>query len=140
MEVVELIGRLLFAYMFVTAGVKHFRMREGMVAYSRATGAPRPEIGVPLSGAMIFVGGLLVALGLWADLGALLIFAFLVPVAYFMHGYWRHEDAQQRQGQKVHFEKNLTLAGAALLVFFLFNQFGPEIGLTIGDGRLFPGL
>lgn len=140
MEVVELIGRVAFAFMFVTGGVKHFRQREGMVAYSRATGAPLPDVGVPLSGAMILVGGLLVAVGLWADLGALLIFAFLVPVAYFMHGYWRIDDEQQRQGQKIHFEKNLSLAGAALLVFFVFNQFGPEIGLTIGDGRLFPAL
>jgi uncharacterized membrane protein YphA (DoxX/SURF4 family) len=140
MEILELIARLAFAYMFVTAGINHFRQREGMVAYSRASGAPAPEIGVPASGAMILVGGLLVALGLWVDLGALLIFAFLVPVAYFMHGYWRLDDPQQRLGQKVHFEKNLTLAGAALLVFYLFNQFGPHIGLTIGDGRLFPAL
>jgi putative oxidoreductase len=140
MEVVELLGRIVFAFMFVMSGVKHFRQREGMVAYSRAMEAPAPEVGVPLTGAMILAGGLLIALGLWADLGALLIFAFLVPTAYFMHGYWRLEDPQQRQGQKIHFEKNLSLAGAALLVFFLFNQFGPEIGLTIGDGRLFPEL
>ena len=140
MEVVKLLGRILFAYMFVTAGVNHFRMREGMAAYARGMGVPRPDVGVPLTGAMIFAGGLLIALGLWADLGALLIFAFLVPTAYFMHGYWRIDDPQQRQGQKIHFEKNLTMAGAALLIFFLFNQFGPQIGLTIGDGRLFPAL
>jgi putative oxidoreductase len=95
---------------------------------------------VPATGVMILVGGVLIALGLWADLGALLIAAFLLATAYWMHGYWSLEDQQQRQGQKIHFEKNLSLAGAALLIFYLFNQFGPDIGLTIGDGRLFPQL
>ena len=140
MEIVELIGRLAFAYMFVRSGINHFRQREGMVAYARGTGAPSPELGVPATGAMIVVGSLLIALGLWADLGALLIAAFLLATAYWMHGYWSLDDAQRRQGQKIHFEKNLSLAGAALLIFYLFNQFGPDIGLTIGDGRLFPQL
>ena len=140
MEIVELIGRLAFAYMFVQAGVNHFRNGEGMTAYARSTGAPAPGIGVPASGVMIFLGGLLIALGLWADLGALLIVGFLLATAYWMHGYWAVDDAQQRHGQKIHFEKNLTMAGGALLIFYLFNQFGPEIGLTIGDGRLFPQL
>ena len=50
------------------------------------------------------------------------------------------QESQQRHGQKIHLEKNVAMAGGALLTFFLFNQFGPEIGLTIGDGRLFPQL
>ena len=122
------------------AGVNHFRNREGMVAYARAGGAPAPELGVPATGAMILVGGLLIAIGLWVDLGALLIAAFLLATAYWMHGYWSLDAGQQREGQKIHFEKNLSLAGGALLIFYLFNQFGPDIGLTIGDGRLFPQL
>jgi len=140
MEIIELIGRLAFAYMFVQSGVNHFRQREGMVAYARSTGARAPDLGVPVSGLMILVGGLLVAVGLWVDLGALLIAAFLLATAYWMHGYWALEDGQQRHGQKIHFEKNLTMAGGAVLIFYLFNQFGPEIGLTVGDGRLFPQL
>jgi uncharacterized membrane protein YphA (DoxX/SURF4 family) len=48
---------------------------------AHAMGGPAPEVLVPASGLMILVGGILIALGVWADLGALLIAAFLVPTA-----------------------------------------------------------
>jgi putative oxidoreductase len=47
---------------------------------------------VPLSGAMLLAGGLLIAIGLWPDLGALLLAAFLLPVAYYMHAYWKIDE------------------------------------------------
>jgi uncharacterized membrane protein YphA (DoxX/SURF4 family) len=89
---------------------------------------------------MIGAGGFLVALGAWVDLGALLIAAFLVPTAFYMHGFWRERDPQMRMQQMAHFEKNVAMLGGALVLFYLFNQFGPQIGLTLGDGRLFPHL
>jgi putative oxidoreductase len=85
MEVVALIGRLVFAAMFINSGVNHFMERENMTAYARSQGAPAPELGVPGSGVLILVGGVLVAIGLWPDLGALLIAAFLLPVSFYMH-------------------------------------------------------
>jgi putative oxidoreductase len=62
MDVIELIGRLVFAALFVRAGVHHFARRESMTAYARSTGAPFPGVMVPVTGAMILGGGLLVAL------------------------------------------------------------------------------
>jgi putative oxidoreductase len=45
---------------------------------------------------MALGGGLLVPLGLWADLGALLLAAFVFPVALGMHAFWRFDDPIQR--------------------------------------------
>lgn len=140
MEILELIGRVMFVVMFVMSGMAHVRQRESYVAYARGMGSPRPDVLVPVTGLMILVGGVLIGLGLWADLGALLIAAFLVPAAYYMHAYWKVDEPQMRMNQQAHFMKNMSLAGAALVIFYLFNQFGPQIGLTIGDGRLFPEL
>ena len=136
MDVVALIGRLLFAAMFINSGVNHIKEREGMTAYARSQGAPAPELGVPASGLLILVGGVLLALGLWPDLGALLIAAFLVPVTFFMHPFWKVSDAQQRKMQEIHFWKNLSMTGASLLVFALFAACGDHIGLMAG-GPLF---
>jgi putative oxidoreductase len=136
MEVVALIGRLLFAAMFINSGIGHLREREGMIAHARSQGAPAPELGVPGSGLLILVGGVLVALGLWPDLGALLIAAFLIPVTFFMHPFWKMSDPQMRQMQQIQFGKNLSLTGASLLAFALFAECGDQIGLMAG-GPLF---
>jgi uncharacterized membrane protein YphA (DoxX/SURF4 family) len=133
----QLIGRLVFAAMFLRSGVNHFAKREQMIGYARMKGAPAPGPLVPLTGLMIFVGGALVALGVWGDLGALLIATFLVPTAYFMHDFWAVEDPQARANEHAHFMKNMSLAGAALVLLYLFQQFGDEIGLTVGDPSLF---
>jgi uncharacterized membrane protein YphA (DoxX/SURF4 family) len=127
MEVVELIGRVVFVTLFLSSGVAHFRQREGMVAYARMMGGPAPELTVPLTGVMLVAGGLSVALGLFADVGALLIAAFLVPTAYFMHAFWKVQDPQMRANQQAHFMKNLSLAGAAITLFALYAMFGDEL-------------
>jgi putative oxidoreductase len=82
---------------------------------------------VPASGVIALGGGLLVAFGPWADLGALLLAAFVFPVAVGMHAFWKLADPMQRANQQVHFMKNVSLGGAALALFALFQQFGSEL-------------
>jgi putative oxidoreductase len=136
MEVVALIGRLVFAAMFINSGVNHFMERENMTAYARSQGAPAPELGVPGSGVLILVGGVLVAIGLWPDVGALLIAGFLLPVSFYMHAFWKVDDPQMRKMQETHFWKNISLAGASILLFALFAECGDHLGLMAG-GPLF---
>lgn len=132
MELVELIGRLLFAALFVRSGITHFRQRENMTAYARSMGAPMPEAGVLGTGAMILAGGVLVALGVWPDLGALLIAAFLLPTAAIMHAYWKVEDPQFRAMQDAQFWKNVSLAGAALALFAFYVQAPDAAWMLVG--------
>ena len=46
--------------------------------------------------------------------GLAALIAFLVPVTLQMHRFWEETDAQKRQGEMVHFMKNMALVGAAL--------------------------
>jgi putative oxidoreductase len=140
MDAVFLAGRILFVAMFVFSGMNHWLQRENMTAYARSNRVPFPSLLVPLTGLMIVVGGGLVGLGLWGDLGALLIAGFLAPTAYYMHGFWRERDPMMRMQQMAHFEKNVAMLGAALALFYVFNHFGPQLPLTLGDGKLFPQL
>jgi uncharacterized membrane protein YphA (DoxX/SURF4 family) len=137
MDWVLLVGRIGFAFLFVSSGltVHLLQARQG-IEYARMNRVPAPELLVPFSGLMAVAGGLSIALGIWADLGALLLVAFLVPVAFGMHAFWRNQDPMQRLMERVHFTKDLTLAAAALAFFALFQQFGDEIGLML-TGPLF---
>jgi uncharacterized membrane protein YphA (DoxX/SURF4 family) len=82
---------------------------------------------------MAVVGGALVALGLWGDLGALLIAAFLVLITPLMHAFWRETDPMQKQSQMSNFMKNVGLLGGALALFYAWNQLQGDAGLSITD-------
>jgi putative oxidoreductase len=132
MDWVLLAGRILFAAIFVWSGLGfHLGQRQMAVGYTRAKGAPMPELTVPLTGIAIAAAGVLIVIGLWVDLAALVIAAFLLSTAYFMHAFWKVDDPQEKQMEQVHFMKDVALAGAALALFSLFQQFGEGIGITI---------
>jgi putative oxidoreductase len=137
MDVIALVGRILFALIFLGSGTMgHIGQRKGMAQYASSQGVPAAEALVVLSGLQILVGGLMVALGIWGDLGALLLLVFVVPTAYFMHAFWNVEDPMQRANQQAHFMKNLALAGGSIMAFVLFAGLGHDLGLTI-TGPLF---
>jgi putative oxidoreductase len=104
-----------------------------MQGIARQRGAPAPEITVPLTGAVIIVSGLAVILGVFADLAALLITGFLFLTAFLIHGFWKDEDPQMRQMEQIQFSKDLALAGAALVLFYAWNQLQGDAGLSITD-------
>ena len=118
MELLVPLGRLLFSAMFIQSGIGHFQHRAALTAYARSMGAPAAELMVPLTGLMILLGGVSVLLGAYARVGAWLLFLFLVPTALIMHRFWGLPDPQLAQNQRAHFQKNLSLAGGALLIAY----------------------
>jgi uncharacterized membrane protein YphA (DoxX/SURF4 family) len=136
MDVVVLIGRILFAYLFLTSGYAHFAKRQMMAPYAAAKGVPAAMAAVLGGGVLLLAGGVSVLLGIWADLGALLLVIFLVPTAVLMHGFWKETDPQARMMEMTQFSKDTALAGAALMLFAFFSFAGDKLGLTI-TGPLF---
>ena len=134
MDVVFLVGRILFGLLFVSSGFMAHLGEGGRAGreYARSLGAPSPDLLVPLSGITIIVGGLMVALGIWADLGALLIIGFLVGITPIMHAFWKIDDPQMKAIQSAMFFKNTALLGAALIIFYIYNQ-GQDLDLSITD-------
>ncbi|HXF98175.1 MAG TPA: DoxX family protein [Gaiellaceae bacterium] len=132
MDWVLLVGRILFAAVFILSGLAfHLAKRAMAVEYARAKGAPLPELSAPLTGVAIVLAGVMIVIGLWVDLAALVIAAFLVATAYWMHAFWKVEDPMERLQEQTHFQKDLALAGGALILFYLFQQFGEEIGIAV---------
>ena len=132
-DVLLVIGRVLFALIFINAGVMaHLVGRREGVEYARAYNAPAPELLVPLSGLVAIVGGVFIALGLFADLGAILIAGFLVGITPIMHAFWKVEDEQMRTIQMSMFMKNIAMLGAAIIIFWLYNQ-AQDVDASITD-------
>ena len=121
MDLIELIGRLVFAGLFLFYAVQHATQFRGYSAFAASRGTPLPRFAVAATGLMLAVGGALVALGLWADLGALILVVFLVPVAFVIHPFWRFEG-QERVGEQGVFLKDLALGGAALALIALSHD------------------
>lgn len=133
MDVVALIGRILFVVLFLGSGFAHLSQTEAMAGYAKSRGVPSAKLATQLSGVLIIVGALMLLLGIWADLGALLLVVFLVPAAVLMHAFWKETDPQAKQMEMIQFQKDMGLAGAALLIFALIVKLGPDLGLTITD-------
>jgi putative oxidoreductase len=133
LDVIDLVGRLLFATVFFINGWAQVARRDVMVGVGQAIGAPRPDLTVPISGVLMLISATLIALGVWADLGALLLFVFLPYAAFLAHAYWKETDPGMRAAQSAQFWKNIALAGAALVLLAMYAD-GREFDLALGSG------
>lgn len=110
-------------------------------------------------------GSLLIALGLKVQFGALFLIAFLIPATTIFHGFWNFTPAMQEarlsesqrlqledprelqrweanlaetyDRQKVHFMKNVAIAGA-LLILMAFGAGPISLDARYGDGTGIP--
>ena len=129
--VVVLIGRIAFAFFFgAVAGVGHFKRDQMMRGFAEQAGFPVPAIAGWVAGAWLILGATSVAAGIWPDVGALMIGAFVIPAALFFHRFWTLED-QERMSQTQLFYRNVIALGAALVLFGTFVTLGPELRFTI---------
>lgn len=110
------VGRFFFSLIFIMSGINHFS--SGSISYAASAGVPFADILVPISGVIAIVGGLSVLIGFHARFGALLLLLFLIPVTLMMHDFWTLTDPQQAQEQMIHFMKNLSMIGGAVLLSF----------------------
>ena len=115
---VVLLGRFLFALIFLMAAPNHFAKQT--IAYAASQGVPLAAIAVPFSGIIALAGGLSILLGYRAKAGAWLIALFLVPVTPMMHKFWTVHDPIMSQIQMVMFMKKTSMLCGALLI----SQFG----------------
>ena len=132
MEVVMLVGRILFAFMVVSGGLNHLTKAEAMAGYAAYKKVPSPKLANFVSGVLLLAGGLSIILGVYADLGAVVIAALLVLMALKMHDFWAQTDAQAKQMETIAFWKNISMAGGALFIFAVAAN-GQEIGWTLTE-------
>ncbi len=116
MRYVVVLGRLFYSAIFIMAGFGHFSSKT--IEYASTMGLPMANLLVPLSGVIAILGGLSILLGYMAKIGACLIVLFLIPVTLTMHKFWGLPDPMMASMQQVHFLKNLSMLGGALLIAY----------------------
>ena len=130
LDAIFIIARILFSVLFLLSALGHLTKADAMAQYAVYKGAPGGKAGVILTGITFGLGALSVLLGIYGDIGALLIAATLVPVSLFMHAHWKEEDAQAKQAEQISFNKNISLIGGALAFFVVFAALPQHVAIT----------
>lgn len=134
-----LVGRIVFAvfFGFVAGYGGHIKMSKMLEGYARSVKFPLATIAGWPTGLWLIAGALSIALGVWPDVGALMIAAFLLPALAYFHRYWEvADDDPQKQTQQQLFWRNVFGIGACLVFFGTFVALGPELRYAV-TGPLF---
>jgi uncharacterized membrane protein YphA (DoxX/SURF4 family) len=123
MDIIHLIGQVLFGGYFVLQGINHFKNSNALIGYAVSKNVPSPKIAILGSGALVFLGGLSVLLygfipSLWTEIGFIFLVIFLIPVSFKMHAFWNVADPQAKMMEKIQFMKNMALLGAVLSMIY----------------------
>ncbi len=124
------IARPMLAGIFIVGGINVLRNPEAHVEASKpfltdavdkvGPSLPQqvptdPVALVRIDGAVKVGAGVLLALGKFPRLSALLLSGSTVPTTLVAHRFWEEKDPAVRQQQQIHFFKNLSVLGGLLL-------------------------
>lgn len=113
---IPLCGRVLFATYFLLMGTSHLVHFRDHSAFLGGKGVPLARAATVLTIVMMVGGGILVLFNWHRSIGAVLLFGIIFPAPFFLHHFWNETDTYARLSEFAHFIKDLSLAGAALLL------------------------
>ncbi len=117
MNILFLIGRIIFGGYFLMNAWNHFKNHAGLTGYAQSKGVPYPQAGVFVGGVLLLLGGLGVITGVVPQASLALLIIFLVPVSFMMHAFWKETDPNARMMERIQFMKNMALVGALLMLY-----------------------
>jgi uncharacterized membrane protein YphA (DoxX/SURF4 family) len=112
------------------SGMGHFTQAKTMAEYTKSKKVPAPGLAVFVTGIMLLLGGLSILLGAFVNIGAILLIIFLIPTAFIMHNFWTVKDPMMKQQDQINFMKDLALAGAAFLIWYLYQTVPVPLSLA----------
>jgi putative oxidoreductase len=125
MSVIRFAGRSFLAGIFVSGGLDAVRQPDSKVKAAepvatpiaqRVPGLPRDtKTLVRINGAVMMGAGTLLAVGKFRRLAAVALIGSILPTTLAGHRFWEESDEATRAEQRVHFLKNLGLAGGLIL-------------------------
>jgi putative oxidoreductase len=110
------LGRAMLAAPFIVLGYEAAAEPGPRVALAAELGVPNPELAVRANGALMSLGGVALALGVFPRAAAAGLVASLVPTTAAGHPYWKMDDPQARKVNRIQVLKNLGLAGGLVAV------------------------
>jgi len=114
-NILSLVGRLLFAVLFLPAGIGKLTGFAGTVGYISSVGLPLPAVGAALALIVEIAGSLALIVGFQTRIAALVLAAFTLVASFFFHAYWA-APAEQAFVVQLLFFKNIAVVGGLLLL------------------------
>ncbi|HWB32371.1 MAG TPA: DoxX family membrane protein [Acidobacteriaceae bacterium] len=113
---VILAARVLFvSYFFLMGGSHLLNFREHSLLLRRK-GVPLPKAATLLTVVMMVGGSVLFLFDRKSWAGCILLFGIIFPAPFFLHKFWRESEPYMRLSEFAHMLKDLSLAGAAILL------------------------
>jgi uncharacterized membrane protein YphA (DoxX/SURF4 family) len=109
-------GRIFFVIYFLLMGSSHLLNFREHSALLKRKGVPLPAATTVLTVLMMVGGSVLVLLNWHRAIGAALLAAIIFPAPFFLHHFWNETESYSRLSEYAHFIKDISLAGAALLL------------------------
>lgn len=129
---VLLVGRVLFAAYFAYYGLGHLRGSRGFVEGTRARGRlPVPFLAGWPAGVWLWAGALSVALGIWPDVGTLMLGVFVTLTILYVHDFWNLDQDAGREAQRQLFLRNTAFVAACVSLFGTFAGLGAGLPFVL---------
>lgn len=114
-NLMSLASRALIALLFIPDGLAKISGFAATVSYISAARLPFPEVAAVIAILVELGLGLLLLLGWRTRWAALAMFVYVVVLPFVFHAYWS-VPPDQMYGQKLHFYKDLAIAGGLLAI------------------------
>lgn len=111
----SLVGRLLLALLFLSAGISKIGGFAGTVGYISSVGMPLPTVAAAVAVAVEVLGGLALIAGFGTRIAALVLAAFTLVASLYFHAFWS-VPADQAFMQQLMFFKNIAVVGGLLML------------------------
>lgn len=122
MEIVYIIGQVIFGSFFVIMSLNHFFKLGMMAQYAASKKVPLPTLAIFGSGLFLLAGGLSIITGWYLQYALWLLVAFLVIVTLWMHNFWADKDPMMKMNNTISFMKNFALLGAVLFTMAFIDS------------------
>jgi len=109
----NLAGRVLFAVLFLPAGISKLTGFAGTVGYISSAGLPLPSVGAAMALTVEILGSLALLAGWQTRWAALLLGLFTLAASFFFHPFWSVAPEQAYVTQLLFF-KNIAVVGGLL--------------------------
>jgi putative oxidoreductase len=109
----SLAARVLFAVLFLPAGIAKVTGFAGTVGYISSVGLPLPAVGAALALTVEIFASLALLAGFGTRIAALVLAAFTLVASFFFHAYWA-VPADQAFVTQLLFFKNIAVVGGLL--------------------------
>jgi putative oxidoreductase len=114
-SVIDLLGRLAIAALFLPAGLNKIAGFEGTVGYIQSAGLPLATLGAVLAILIEVLGGVALIAGYRLRITALVLAVFTLVATVIFHAFWA-VPADQAFMQQLMFFKNIGVIGGLLVL------------------------